>query len=54
MGAYIVLLPKEYQFKIGDVCADHWDKAHPSWVLGYNPWPPAADTVTVQGVANRA
>jgi hypothetical protein len=51
----IVLLPKKYQFKISDSCVVMGITLTPKEVpprgeLGDKPWPPAADTVTAQGI----
>jgi hypothetical protein len=48
----IMLLPKRYQFKIGDSCRV-LGLCSPLGVLGYKPWPPGGHR-NCAGVANRA
>jgi hypothetical protein len=43
----IVLLPKKYQFKISDSCADQWDHAHLEG--GATPWGAWGQAVAARG-----
>jgi hypothetical protein len=47
---YSASIQKRHQFKICGEDASYWDYAPPFELIGYKPWPPAAATVTAQGI----